>query len=57
MNCRAQARQAEDRQTQMRMDYDRYRRTAAGDLFQTLPAGEQAAIEALAQLRSAGPVR
>jgi hypothetical protein len=34
------------------MDYDQYRRTAAEDLFQRLPADEQAAIEALARSKS-----
>jgi len=50
------ARQAEARQTQLRMDYDQYRRTAAEGLLETLPAVEQAAIEALARsnLRSDG---
>jgi hypothetical protein len=54
---REAARQAEERQTRLRMDYDQYRRTAAENLFQTLPADEQAAIEALARSKSnsAGP--
>jgi hypothetical protein len=48
----ALARQADKRQTQLRMDYDQYRRTAAENLFQTLPADEQALIEALAHSKS-----
>ena len=48
----AAARQAEERQTRLRMDYDQYRRTAVEDLFQRLPADEQAAIEALARSKS-----
>ena len=48
----AAARQAEERQLRLRMDYDQYRRTAAADLFQRLPADEQAAIEALARSKS-----
>jgi hypothetical protein len=54
----AAARQSEERQTQLRMDYDQYRRTEMQRLFDRLPAGERAAIEALAQakLSTGGPV-
>src|SRR5665811_168329 len=54
----AEARQSEQRQTQLRMDYDQYRRTEAQRLFEGLPAGEQAAIEARARakLSAGGPV-
>ena len=48
----AAARQAEERQTRLRMDYDQYRRSAAENLFQGLPPDEQAAIEALARSKS-----
>ncbi len=51
----AEARQSEQRQTQLRIDYDRYRRTEAERLFDKLPAGEQGKIEALARAKlSAG---
>jgi hypothetical protein len=51
----AEARQSEQRQTQLRIDYDRYRRTEAERLFDKLPAGEQGEIEALARAKlSAG---
>jgi len=54
----AEARQSEQRQTQLHLDYDQYRRTEAQRLFDGLPAGEQAAIEALARakLSAGGPV-
>jgi hypothetical protein len=35
----------------LRLDYDQYRRTEAQRLFDTLPAGEQAAIEALVRAK------
>jgi hypothetical protein len=54
----AEARQSEQRQTQLRLDYDQYRRTEAERLFGKLPAGEQSAIEVLAhaKLSASGPV-
>jgi len=54
----AEARQSEERQTQLRLDYDQYRRTEAQRLFDKLPADEQAAIQALARakLSSGAPV-
>jgi len=54
----AEARQSEQRQTQLRMDYDQYRRTEAQRLFEKLPPGEQTEIEALARakLSAGGPV-
>ena len=54
----AEARQSEQRQTQLRLDYDQYRRSEAQRLFDRLPSGEQAAIEALARakLSDRGPV-
>jgi hypothetical protein len=54
----AQARQLEQRQNQLRLDYDQYRRTEAQRLFDRLPGAEQADIEALARtkLSSSGPV-
>lgn len=54
----AAARQSEDRQTQLRMDYDQYRRTEAQRLFDSLPPPEQASIEALARakLAAGGPI-
>jgi hypothetical protein len=53
-----EARQSEQRQTQLRMDYDQYRRTEAQRLFEKLPPGEQTEIEALARakLSAGGPV-
>lgn len=45
-------RQAEDKATQVRMDYDRFRRAAADRLFSSLPAKERAAIEAAARARA-----
>jgi hypothetical protein len=45
-------REAEDRATQRRMDYDRFRRAAADRLFSNLPAKEQAAIEAAAHTKA-----
>lgn len=44
-------RQLEQRQTQLRMDYDQYRRSEAQRLFDKLPAGEQAEIESLARTK------
>jgi hypothetical protein len=44
----AEALQSERRHTQLRLDYDQYRRTEAQRLFDSLPADEQATIEALA---------
>ena len=57
-NMAAEARQSEQRQTQLRMDYDQYRRTEAQRLFEKLPPGEQAEIEAQARakLSAGGPV-
>ncbi len=54
----AAARRSQERQTQLRLDYDQYRRTEAQRLFDRLPAGEQAEIEALARakLNAGGPV-
>ncbi len=54
----AAARQSQERQTQLRLDYDQYRRTEAQRLFDRLPAEEQAEIEALAgaKLSAGGPV-
>jgi hypothetical protein len=48
----AAARQDDEQQTRLRMEYDQYRRSAAEDLFQSLPAEEQAVIEALARSKS-----
>ena len=45
-------RQAEDRATQQRMDYDRFRRAAADRLFSSLPAKERATIEAAARAKA-----
>ena len=39
---RPTARQSEQRQTQLRLDYDQYRRAEAQRLFDSLPADEQA---------------
>jgi hypothetical protein len=54
----AAVRQSEDRQTQLRMDYDQYRRTEAQRLFDGLPPPEQASVEALARakLAAGGPI-
>ena len=54
----AEARRAEERQTQLRLDYDQYRRDEAQRLFDSLPATEQASIEALARskLSAEGPI-
>ena len=54
----AAARQSQERQNQLRLDYDQYRRTEAQRLFDSLPAGQQAEIEALARakLNAGGPV-
>ena len=43
------AREAEERDTNNRVEYGSFRRTQADQLFTTLPAEEQAAIEALAR--------
>jgi len=45
-------RDAEDKATQRRMDYDRFRRAAADRLFSSLPAKERAAIEAAARAKA-----
>jgi len=45
-------REAEDKATKLRMDYDRFRRAAADRLFSSLPAKEQAAIEAAARAKA-----
>jgi len=45
-------RKAEDKATQRRMDYDRFRQAAADQLFSSLPAKEQAAIEAAARAKA-----
>jgi hypothetical protein len=45
-------RQAEDKATQRRMDYDRFRRAEADRLFAKLPATERAAIEAAARAKA-----
>lgn len=45
-------REAEDKETQRRMEYDRFRRAAAHRLFSSLPAREQAAIEAAAHAKA-----
>ena len=45
-------REAEDKATQRRMDYDRFRRAAADRLFSSLPAKERAAIEAAAHAKA-----
>jgi hypothetical protein len=57
-NAAAAARKAEQRQTQLRMDYDQYRRTEAQRLFDSLVLDEQAAIETLAhsKLSAGGPI-
>jgi hypothetical protein len=54
----ADARQSEQRQTQLRLDYDQYRRTEAQRLFDRLATGERAEIESLARtkLTTGGPV-
>ncbi|MDP3077957.1 replication initiator protein A [Bradyrhizobium sp.] len=54
----AEARRAEERQTQLRLDYDQYRRGEVQRLFDRLPADEQASIEALARakLSAEGPI-
>jgi hypothetical protein len=55
----AAARQLRDRQSQLRVDYDQYRRTEAQRLFDRLPADERVAIEALAQTKfsAGGPAK
>ena len=45
-------RDAEDKATQRRMDYDRFRRATADQLFSRLPAKERAAIEAAAHAKA-----
>lgn len=45
----ADARRSEEHQTQLRLDYDQYRRSEAQRLFEQLPAGERVAIETLAR--------
>jgi len=45
-------REAEDKATERRMDYDRFRRAAADRLFVNLPTKEQAAIEAAAHTKA-----
>jgi hypothetical protein len=45
-------REAEDKATERRMDYDRFRRATADRLFASLPAKEQAAIEAAARTKA-----
>jgi hypothetical protein len=45
-------RQAQDRETEARMDYDRFRRAAADQLFTSLTADEQSIIEGLARSKS-----
>jgi hypothetical protein len=45
-------REAEDKATERRMDYDRFRRAEADRLFASLPAKEQAAIEAAARTKA-----
>jgi hypothetical protein len=53
----AAAGKAEQRQTQLRMDYDQYRRTEAQRAFDRLAEDEKAAIEALVQtkIKARGP--
>jgi hypothetical protein len=45
-------REAEDKATQRRMDYDRFRQAAADQLFSSLPAKERAVIEAAARAKA-----
>jgi hypothetical protein len=45
-------RDAEDKATERRMDYDRFRRAEADRLFSTLPPKERSAIEAAAHAKS-----
>jgi len=45
-------REAEDKATQRRIDYDRFRRAEADRLFASLPAKEQAAIEVAARTKA-----
>jgi hypothetical protein len=45
-------READDKATQRRMDYDRFRRAAADRLFSSLPRDEQATIEAAARTKA-----
>jgi hypothetical protein len=44
--------EAEDKATQRRMDYDRFRRAATDRLFSSLPTKERAAIEAAAHAKA-----
>ena len=46
------ARQAQEWETQARMDYDIFRRAAADDLFASLPPDDQSVIEALASSKA-----
>lgn len=46
------AREADERATNARVEYSCFRRVEADKLFGALPAGEQAAIEALARSKS-----
>jgi Replication initiator protein A len=50
-------REAEDKATQRRMDYDRFRRAAADRLFSSLSAKERAAIEAATHAKAPRFVR
>lgn len=54
----ADARRVEERQTQLRLDYDQYRRGEVQRLFDSLPPAEQALTEALARakLSARGPI-
>jgi len=54
----AAVRQSQERQTQLRLDYDQYRRSETQQLFDSLPPGEQASIKALARakLAAGGPM-
>ena len=45
-------REAEDKATQLRMDYDRFRRAEADRFFASLPAKEREAIEAAARAKA-----
>jgi hypothetical protein len=45
-------REAEDKATERRMDYDRFRRAEADRLFSSLPSKERSAIEAAAHAKS-----
>ena len=54
----AVAQQSQARETQLRLDYDQYRRTETQRLLDSLPADEKATIEALAhtKLSAGGPI-